>query len=68
MKLKSDAELHLKQQVNDCVISVPNSFNMHQKQATRDAAALAKLNVLRLIHSTEAAIAQYENDKTDAWR
>jgi molecular chaperone DnaK len=53
---KHPPEIHL----DTAVITVPAYFNDSQKQATRTAANLAGIGVLRLIHEpTAAALAQY---------
>jgi heat shock protein 1/8 len=54
-KMKAIAEAHLKQKVTDAVISVPACFNFTQRQAIRDAGALAGLCVLRVINEPTAA-------------
>ena len=54
-KMKAIAEAHLKQKVTDVVISVPACFNFTQRQAIRDAGALAGMNVLRVINEPTAA-------------
>eukprot|EP00191_Tetraselmis_sp_GSL018_P000225 CAMPEP_0177610198 /NCGR_PEP_ID=MMETSP0419_2-20121207/19625_1 /TAXON_ID=582737 /ORGANISM="Tetraselmis sp., Strain GSL018" /LENGTH=935 /DNA_ID=CAMNT_0019105435 /DNA_START=222 /DNA_END=3029 /DNA_ORIENTATION=- len=43
----------------DCVIVIPPFFGMRQRQAILDAAALAGLNVISLIHSHSGAALQY---------
>ncbi|WP_404403437.1 Hsp70 family protein [Pelagibacterium halotolerans] len=53
--LKSDAEAALGRPVSDAVISVPAYFNAVQRQATKDAAEIAGLNVIRLINEPTAA-------------
>ena len=59
IRMKEIAEAHLKQKVNDAVITVPAYFNVSQRQATRDAGALAGLNVLRIINEPTAAAIAY---------
>lgn len=53
--------------VTDAVLTVPASFTIQQRQALLDAAKLAGLNVLGLIHSHAAAALQYgiERDFTN---
>lgn len=52
--------------LNNAVITVPAYFNEAQKQATRTAATLANVNVLRLIHEpTAACLAQRLSDTKD---
>ncbi|WP_317055743.1 Hsp70 family protein [Roseovarius rhodophyticola] len=53
--LKADAEADLGHTVTDAVISVPAYFNAVQRQATKDAAEIAGLNVRRLINEPTAA-------------
>jgi len=62
-KLKSDAEAHLGEKVTDAVITVPAYFNDAQRQATKDAGAIAGLNVLRIINEPTAASLAYGLDK-----
>ena len=45
--------------VTDCVIVVPSYFGPNQRQAIKDAASLANLNVLSLVNSHSAAALQY---------
>lgn len=61
-KLKIMAEIHLNETVRHAVISVPSYFNDQQRQATRDAAAMANLNVLRLINEITAIAIAYDLD------
>ncbi|MEV6953385.1 DUF6585 family protein [Streptomyces sp. NPDC051183] len=55
-RLKADAEAHLGEPVTDAVITVPADFGEAQRQATREAGALAGLHVLRVL-SEPAAVA-----------
>ncbi|XP_042758357.1 uncharacterized protein LOC111893550 isoform X2 [Lactuca sativa] len=58
MKLKEIAEAYLGDTVLDVVITVPAYFDDSQRQATKDAAFVAGLNVLQIINEpTSAAIA-----------
>ena len=61
-KLKHDAEQYLGEPVTQAVITVPAYFDDAQRQATKDAAALAGLNVLRLISEPTAAAVAYGLD------
>lgn len=64
--LKRDAEAHLECAVSHAVVSVPAYFNDNQRQATRDAAQVAGLQVNRLINEpTAAAIAHGLHDSTE---
>ena len=62
-KLKKDAEAFLGQEIKDAVITVPAYFSDSQRQATKDAGAIAGLNVLRIINEPTAAALSYGLDK-----
>lgn len=62
-KLKSIAEKSLSKKVCKAVITVPAYFNDAQRQATKDAAQLSGLEVLRLINEPTAAALAYGLDK-----
>ncbi|MFH1262565.1 MAG: molecular chaperone DnaK [Pseudomonadota bacterium] len=65
-EMKRVAEHHLKEKVNDAVITVPAYFNDGQRQATKVAGKIAGLNVLRIINEpTAAAIAYGFNRKNN---
>ena len=53
-------------QVKNAVITVPAYFNDSQRQATKDAGAIAGLNVLRIINEPTAAAIAYGLDKKGA--
>ena len=57
--MKSTAEAYLGKTVTDAVITVPAYFNDAQRQATKDAGAIAGLNVLRIINEPTAAAMAY---------
>ncbi|KAI3745943.1 hypothetical protein L6452_08355 [Arctium lappa] len=61
--LKESAEAYLGTIDADAVITVPAYFNDKQRQATKDAATLAGLNVLRLLSEPTAAAIAYGVDK-----
>jgi molecular chaperone DnaK len=65
MKLKRDAEAYLGDTVEDAVITVPAYFSDHQRQATKEAGAVAGLNVLRIVNEPTAAALAYGLDKGD---
>ena len=65
-KLKTDAESYLGEQVTDAVITVPAYFNNAQREATKDAGAIAGLNVLRIVNEPTAAALAYGLDKEGA--
>ena len=62
-KLKQAAEDYLGEKVKDAVITVPAYFNDSQRQATKDAGAIAGLNVLRIINEPTAAALAYGLDR-----
>jgi molecular chaperone HscA len=62
-KLKHEAEAILKKPVTQAVITVPAYFDDTARQATKDAAALAGLEVLRLISEPTAAAFAYGLDQ-----
>ncbi|XP_055902220.1 major heat shock 70 kDa protein Ba [Eupeodes corollae] len=62
-KMKETAEAYLGETVRDAVITVPAYFNDSQRQATKDAGAIAGLNVLRIINEPTAAALAYGLDK-----
>jgi L1 cell adhesion molecule like protein len=62
-KMKEIAESFLGTTVTDAVITVPAYFNDSQRQATKDAGAIAGLNVLRIINEPTAAAIAYGLDK-----
>lgn len=63
VKMKEIAESYLGEKVTDAVITVPAYFNDSQRQATKDAGAIAGLNVLRIINEPTAAAIAYGIDK-----
>lgn len=62
-KMKETAEAFIGGTVRDAVITVPAYFNDSQRQATKDAGAIAGLNVLRIINEPTAAALAYGLDK-----
>jgi molecular chaperone DnaK len=62
-KLKADAEAFLGETITDAVVTVPAYFNDAQRQATRDAAKIAGLDVKRIINEPTAAALAYGLDK-----
>ena len=62
-RLVDDAAKYLGEKVTDAVITVPAYFNDAQRQATKDAGAIAGLNVLRIINEPTAASLAYGLDK-----
>jgi len=62
-KLKADAEAYLGEPVTQAVITVPAYFNDDQRRATKDAGAIAGLEVMRIINEPTAASLAYGLDK-----
>nr|CAD7441840.1 unnamed protein product [Timema bartmani] len=62
-KMRETAEAYLGGSVRDAVITVPAYFNDSQRQATKDAGAIAGINVLRIINEPTAAALAYGLDK-----
>ncbi|XP_045503775.1 heat shock protein 68-like [Colias croceus] len=62
-KMKEIAEAYIGTSVKNAVITVPAYFNDSQRQATKDAGAIAGLNVLRIINEPTAAALAYGLDK-----
>jgi len=62
-KIKRDAEAFLGDKVDKAVITVPAYFNDNQRQATKDAGAIAGLEVIRIVNEPTAASLAYGLDK-----
>ena len=62
-KIKKDAEAFLGEKIEKAVITVPAYFNDSQRQATKDAGAIAGLEVVRIINEPTAAALAYGIDK-----
>ena len=62
-KMKNIAESYLGKTVKNAVVTVPAYFNDAQRQATKDAGAIAGLNILRVINEPTAAAIAYGLDK-----
>ena len=65
-KLKRDAESYLGDTVTQAVITVPAYFDDAQRTATKEAGAVAGLEVLRIINEPTAAALAYGLDKDGA--
>jgi len=63
VKMKETADAFLGKDVKNAVVTVPAYFNDSQRQATKDAGAIAGLNVLRIINEPTAAAIAYGLDK-----
>jgi molecular chaperone DnaK len=66
-KMKATAESFLGETLNEAVITVPAYFNDNQRQATKKAAELAGLQVMRIINEPTAASLAYglRKEKTE---
>ncbi|MBI4210743.1 MAG: molecular chaperone DnaK [Candidatus Diapherotrites archaeon] len=62
-KIKKDAEAFLGEKVEKAVITVPAYFDDNQRQATKDAGAIAGLEVIRIVNEPTAASMAYGLDK-----
>ncbi|PON70448.1 Heat shock protein 70 family [Parasponia andersonii] len=62
-KMRETAEAFLGHTINNAVVTVPAYFNDSQRQATKDAGAIAGLNVIRIINEPTAAAIAYGLDK-----
>lgn len=65
-KIKKDSEMYLGTKIDKAVITVPAYFNDSQRQATKDAGAIAGLEVVRIINEPTAAALAYGLDKTSS--
>ena len=63
--MKKTAEDYLGQEVSDAVITVPAYFSDSQRQATKEAGAIAGLNVRRIVNEPTAAALAYGVDKAN---
>lgn len=64
-KMKKVAEDYLGEAVTEAVITVPAYFNDSQRQATKEAGAIAGLDVKRIVNEPTAAALAYGLDKRD---
>jgi molecular chaperone DnaK len=64
-KIKKDAESYLGEKVEKAVITVPAYFDDNQRQATKDAGAIAGLDVVRIVNEPTAASLAYGLDKKE---
>ena len=62
-KIKADAEAFLGEPIKDAVVTVPAYFDDNQRSATKDAATIAGLNVVRLVNEPTAASLAYGLDR-----
>lgn len=62
-KIKRDAEAFLGEPIKQAVVTVPAYFNDNQRNATKDAARIAGLEVIRLVNEPTAASLAYGLDR-----
>jgi L1 cell adhesion molecule like protein len=62
-KMKEIAESYLGKKVKNAVVTVPAYFNDAQRASTKDAGAIAGLNIIRIINEPTAAAIAYGLDK-----
>ena len=65
-KLVNDAETYLGDTIESAVITVPAYFNESQRQATKDSALLAGINVDRILNEPTAAALAYGFEKSSS--
>ncbi|OQR88569.1 heat shock cognate 70 kDa protein, partial [Thraustotheca clavata] len=61
-RMKETAESYLGQEIKQAVVTVPAYFNDQQRQSTKDAGAIAGLDVKRIINEPTAAALAYGLD------
>ena len=62
LRMKETAEAYLGQEIKQAVVTVPAYFNDQQRQSTKDAGAIAGLDVKRIINEPTAAALAYGLD------
>lgn len=62
-RMKRNAESYLGVSVTEAVITVPAKYNDAQKQATKEAATIAGLNVKRILNEPTASALAYGFEK-----
>lgn len=65
LNMKKIAETHLHSSVRNAIVCVPAYFNNSQRQAIKDAGAIAGLHVMRIIKEPTAAAIAYGLDKKE---
>ena len=63
VKMKEIAESYTGKKIKNAIVTVPAYFDNSQRQATKDAGAIAGINVLRIINEPTAAAIAYGLDK-----
>ena len=61
-KIKADVEAKLGEKITEAIITVPAYFNDAQRKATKDAGAIAGLDVKRIVNEPTAAALAYGLD------
>lgn len=64
-KLREFSEKHLNHPIQRAVVTVPAYFDDSQRQATKDAGKIAKLDIVRIINEPTAAALAYGLDKKE---
>jgi len=59
MKVKETAEAYLGKTAANAFVTVPACFNDDQRRTTKDAGAIAGLNIIRIINEPTAAAIAY---------
>lgn len=62
-ELKYQAEQYTGEKVTDAVIAIPSHFDERQRRATKEAAWIAGINVLKLINESTLAVVTYSMDR-----
>jgi molecular chaperone DnaK (HSP70) len=65
-ELKRWAEAHFQREVRKAVVTVPAYFDDAQRQATRDAGAIAGLDIVRIVNEPTAAALAYGLDRAES--
>ena len=63
LKIKTEAELFLDATIEECVITVPAYFDSSQRLATKNAAKIAGMEVIKIINEPTAAAFAYQLEK-----
>lgn len=66
VQMKEIAETYLGEKITDAIVTVPAYFDDAQRQATKDAGAIAGLEVKRILNEPTAAALAYGLDKKHA--
>jgi molecular chaperone DnaK (HSP70) len=64
LNVKQNAEIYLKHESNDVIITVPARFNDSQRQSTKDAAEIVGFKVKAIINEPTAAALAYKFENT----